>query len=331
MNTSILVRCFLSVSIAAALLAGCGSPPIGAPGAMLQTSAIATHAERDGSWMLPEAKGEDLLYVTTLYSVKVYSYPAGKHVGTLGNVPGSGQECVDAAGDVFIASDRVILEYKHGGKKPIGTFTQSGYNPGDCASDPMTGSLAVTWSNFSSDQFNGYVAVYQHASGNPTTYSLSGMVPTWCGYDDKGNLFCDGEPNHGSAFRFAELPKGGSALESVSLNQSIGFGYSVQWDGKYLTVQDSDVNKIYGFAISGSAGTLKRTVALVQAPSEYDLSPTWIVGKRVVAANIAIINNQPIGKADYYRYPQGGLAIKDISVGDDTAPHGVTVSLAPGR
>ncbi len=38
---------------AAALLAGCGGsqPPIGAPGAMPQTRAIATHAERSGSWL----------------------------------------------------------------------------------------------------------------------------------------------------------------------------------------------------------------------------------------------------------------------------------------
>jgi hypothetical protein len=39
-------------------LSGCGGsqPPIGAPGAIPQNSSIATHAERGGSWMLPEAK-----------------------------------------------------------------------------------------------------------------------------------------------------------------------------------------------------------------------------------------------------------------------------------
>jgi hypothetical protein len=40
-------------SCAAALLAGCGGsqPPIGAPGAMPQTSALTMHAERGKSWM----------------------------------------------------------------------------------------------------------------------------------------------------------------------------------------------------------------------------------------------------------------------------------------
>ncbi len=47
----------------AALFAGCGrsQPPISAPGAMPQTSAIAMHAGRGQSWMLPEAKNKDLL------------------------------------------------------------------------------------------------------------------------------------------------------------------------------------------------------------------------------------------------------------------------------
>ena len=42
---------------AAALLAACGGsqPPIGAPGAIPQSPAIAQHATRGKSWMLPGA------------------------------------------------------------------------------------------------------------------------------------------------------------------------------------------------------------------------------------------------------------------------------------
>ena len=59
-------RYALTSCVAAAMLTGCGGsqPPIGAPGAMPQTSAIATHADRGKSWMLPEAKSQDLLYVS---------------------------------------------------------------------------------------------------------------------------------------------------------------------------------------------------------------------------------------------------------------------------
>jgi hypothetical protein len=53
--------------VAGAMLVGCGGlqPPIGPAGAISQTSAIATHAERGGSWMLPDAKSvKRLLYVS---------------------------------------------------------------------------------------------------------------------------------------------------------------------------------------------------------------------------------------------------------------------------
>ena len=98
----------LSSCLAAAILAGCGGsqPPIGAPGAMLQSRAIPTQTAHGGSWMLPEAKGEDLLYVASSrsdqYSVSVFSYRSGKLVGQLKGFSDyvSGL-CSDSAGDVF--------------------------------------------------------------------------------------------------------------------------------------------------------------------------------------------------------------------------------------
>src|SRR6202034_4074319 len=65
MSTVDFSRYALSGCAAIAMLAGCGGsqPPTGAPGAMPQTSAMATHADRGKSWMLPEAKRKDLLYV----------------------------------------------------------------------------------------------------------------------------------------------------------------------------------------------------------------------------------------------------------------------------
>jgi hypothetical protein len=51
------------IYVAAAMLAGCGGsqPPIGGLGAMPQTSAIATHAERGKSWMPSYAASQNLL------------------------------------------------------------------------------------------------------------------------------------------------------------------------------------------------------------------------------------------------------------------------------
>ena len=58
MRTLALSRCALICFAAVALLAGCGGsqPPIGAPGAMPQASALATNAGRGTSWMSAEAE-----------------------------------------------------------------------------------------------------------------------------------------------------------------------------------------------------------------------------------------------------------------------------------
>ncbi len=299
----ILARSALSISAAAAFLAGCGGsqPPIAAPGSMPQTSPAATHANRGNSWMLPEAASDDLLYVSNVQNVTVYSYPKGRHVGTLRGFYRPLGECTDSASDVFIANQNTVVEYKHGGTRPIRTLTLSGYAPVSCASDPTTGDLAVTWdAGFSS----GYIAVYQHGSGTPALYNNGDMLFRFCDYDGTGNLFVDGGTKHGDLFEFAELPRNGNALINMSLSQNIGFGAAVQWDGRYVTVEDDDVNRIYRFTISGSNGVLKGTVDLGNAQGLYQ---TWIDGKKVVGADI--LSNT----VWYWKYPAGGSAIKSIT------------------
>jgi hypothetical protein len=78
----------LSSCLSVYVLAGCGGsqPPVGAPGAMPQTSALATHADLGKSWMAPKAKSDDLLYIAAGPvdgRVYVYTYPKGRLVGTL--------------------------------------------------------------------------------------------------------------------------------------------------------------------------------------------------------------------------------------------------------
>ena len=168
-------RYAFSISTTAAMLAGCGGsqPPIGAPDALSQSRAIATHAERGGSWMLPESKSRDLLYVSSANngSVYVYSYPQLKLVGTLSspNSTATG-ECVDKMGDVFITTTNeqqssTIYEYKHGGTQPVAELSEPGSGTG-CAIDPKTGNLAVANISDSSNPSNPYfgdVAVFANA------------------------------------------------------------------------------------------------------------------------------------------------------------------------
>src|SRR5512135_2959015 len=73
----------LSGGIAAASLAACGgSQPPTATRAMPQSGAIARHADHGGSWMLPGASSDDLIYVVSNPTV-VLSYTSGKLVGTI--------------------------------------------------------------------------------------------------------------------------------------------------------------------------------------------------------------------------------------------------------
>jgi hypothetical protein len=259
---------------------------------------------------------EDLLYISNVSTVTVYSYPRGRHVGTLKGFYRPEGECSDAAGDIFIADGNNVLEYAHGGTKSIGSFSLSGYAAVSCAVDPTTGNLAISWdAGFS----NGYVAVYQNAMGNnPSLYNNGSMLFAWCGYDNSGNLFVDGQIE-GSGFRFAELPKGSSTMKNITLDQSIEFEGPVQWDGKYMAVGDNELYRIYRFAISGSNGTLEGTVNLGSAQGVYQW---WIQGKRVVGSD------DSANTAWIWDYPAGGSPIKSITKAV-FHPFGATISKAP--
>ena len=268
----------------------------------------------DSSWMLPEAKSEDLLYITNVYTVTVYSYPQGKLVGTLKHFYRPAAECSDKAGDVFIVDGGIIYEYAHGGKKPIQTLSTSPLGGQGCASDPTTGNLAVALDY--GDSY-GDLAVYPQAKGTPTLYSNAKMLFNFCGYDDSGNLYADGI-FEGVGLGFVELPKGGSGLIKLTLNQSLEAAGAVQWDGRYLAIGDDEVNKIYRFAISGSSGTLEDTVSLGDAQT---VMQWWIQGKKVIGAD-----DIP-STVWYWDYPAGGNSIKAITKGV-FHPFGATISVA---
>jgi hypothetical protein len=116
---------------AAMMLAGCGGspPPSGAPGAMPQTSALAAHADRGRSWILPEAKRiKALIYASDSNSsnaVDVYDYNNRKQVGRLTGFDRPFGECIDARGDVYITNSDsdTTVEYAHAGSSPLKTFT----------------------------------------------------------------------------------------------------------------------------------------------------------------------------------------------------------------
>lgn len=309
----------VALPAAIALLAGCNggaSQPVLGPSTSAQSLRLPVfgqkamsrheHPDRSRSWMSPHAKKDDLLYLTDeeADAVYVYSWPRGKMEGTLTGFYAPNGECVDKAGDVFVANEDTsqIFEYAHGGTSPINTLNDADEYPVGCSSDPTTGNLAVT--NIDTTRGGeGSVAIYADASGSPTTYTAPNFYYYFfCAYDDKGNLFVDGT-NNGSTFEFAELPAGSSTFETIALNQSIDFPGGVQWDGKHVAVGDQEQPYIYEFAIKGSSGS---EVGSTPLDDTNDVSQFWIQGRKVVAPDFLNSEEQ------IFKYPAGGTAIKTI-------------------
>jgi len=329
-----LSRYTLAMGAAAALLAGCGGspPPLGEPGTMLQSRSATKDADRSGSWMLPEAKSEDLLYVSNVTQSEVYvlSYPMGKLVGTLTGFHTPVGECVDAAGDVWIAnafSPPEVIEYAHGSKTPTATLSDAGGEPVGCAVDPTTGNLGVT-------NANGGLAVYQNAQGSPTMY-MDPDISTYyyCAYDYAGNLFADGYPGVGI---IVELPRGGSALETITLSKSDAVPISIQWDGSDLAIVDErgapfGAIPVEHVQVSGSEGTVVATT-LLKSPGDRrptsDAPQYWISHNRIVGPDRDRHGGHALTIL-LWSYSRGGAPINAIYKGHTDGLEGTVVSLAP--
>jgi hypothetical protein len=276
---------------------------------MLQTFTRATRAERGKSWMMPEAKSEDLIYaVGGCGGTCVLSYPKGKLVASLnvGGYTGAGV-CTDSSGNVFIGNDTTVVEYAHGRKNPIRALNLPGSVAYGCAVDPKTGDLAVTFNGASTN-----IAIFKNASGNATTYSAQ-LNAQYCGYDDEGNLFVDGLD--GQALALAELPQGASAFTDLTVS-NLGFPGQVQWDGQNITVQTINKRniKIYRLAVSGSS-------ANVSGITSFDINrwsgASWISGSKVFIPFLNVGHSVRPNRIGVWNYPQGGKALRSIK---DFAP-----------
>jgi|HubBroStandDraft_4_1064222.scaffolds.fasta_scaffold00014_64 hypothetical protein len=324
----------LSFVAVAVLLAGCGGDVGSAP---MQTSLLppsnilgSAHTKRADSWMLPEATSEDLLYVSDAAGVvDVLSYPDGKLVGVLKGFSSPAGLCSDAAGNVFVTdtNNLNILEYRHGAKKPLKTpLNDFGHYPFGCAVDPGTKNVAVA--NYASTLKNGpgSVSVFVGGKGEPHSYQNTAFnAYFFCSYDDKGNLFVDGADYGSYHTLFAELANGSSTLTSVTLDKTIGYPGGVQWDGKYIAVQDTYGHAIYRFSISGSSGTSMGAVHIKGDKSGL-LAQFWIDGNTVVVPyGTKPRETRSVG---LWPYTGGGSPTKGFAVEHATELVGATVSLA---
>ena len=310
-------RYALTIGAASVLLAGCGGsqPPIGAPGAMVQSRAVA-QASHGKSWMLPEARVADLIYATGgCGGVCVFSYPEAKLKASISLTFPVGGDCSDNEGNVFVTNDTQVLEYSHGGTTPIATLSLPG-STGACGVDPKTGDLAVTCCGGSA----GNVAIFANASGTPMLYS-AGNGASYLGYDNNGNLFVSGYINGQNAL--AELPFGGSSFIPIMLKGKPGGPGQVQWDGNYITIENQkDHESIARLRISGSTASVVGKTAL-KGPKWATQS--WITGNAVITPYSA--RGGVTNRIGAWLYPKSGkIVVKIGDFGPNTTILGVTLS-----
>lgn len=307
-------------SLAAATLVACGSagsPSLPAMSVAAQRAAL-NRAHR-GSWMSPLAKSAgQLVYVSSQATNEVYAYtyPGGKLVGTLAGFARLLGLCSDTKGDVFVvdAGASEIVKYAHGGTAAIASLSDPSQFPYDCAVDPKTGDLAV--GNYVTLASNGNeepgdVAIYKRAQGMPNFYTMpvlshpeGGPQATYCGYDDKGNLFVDGieqvvTPSGGTteAPFLDELSAGQTKFVRIKVDKPFG-GSGIQWDGKYLAVGDPiylgrEESAVDRISISGTTGKVVQTWVVLGVGY---LSQFAVTGNEFIAAD-----NQN-GTVGFYQY-----------------------------
>ncbi|MBV9717808.1 MAG: hypothetical protein JOZ77_00695 [Candidatus Eremiobacteraeota bacterium] len=274
------------------------------PRAGFRARVLTSHGVKSRSWMLPEARAEDLIYVVGGCGGScVLSYPKGKLVGTIEGYHGVfSAACSDAIGNVFISNNAAVVEFAHAGTTPIATFSLPGDNAEGCSVDRTTGSLAVVFGITE-------VAIFTPSSGAPAIYN-STLEANYCGYDDAGNLFVDG--SNGQAPGLAELPKGGQTFLKLSISQSVGVAGQVQWDGSHITYESggrSNNNKISQLQISGSMATVVGTTSL-QGIRRNALQ-SWIYEGTVV---VPYGNHGPYAKnVGIWQYPNGGRPTRRIT------------------
>lgn len=121
--------------------------------------------------------------------------------------------------------------------------------------------------------------VYRKATAARKTYSQSSLsFYYFCAYDNKSDIFVDGE-NSNDQFVLAELSKKG-AWQNISLNATLGIPGNLQWRKRTLIVgnqgtQDGD-QALYEFSIKNTTATEVGSTPLTGAG---DVPQGWFQGK----------------------------------------------------
>jgi hypothetical protein len=326
MQISNLAKYATGVTVAAALLAGCSSGGSSAvsPSTGMQNAVRSGHLQTlkvGGLYlaaaMLPQVKPVQIApdkkkhhkskkgdqYISNFYGSEllVFDYPkSDASIGTISGVTDAQGECTQTGKKnywVVASGADEIEEFAFGGTSPIATLSESTGEPAGCAIDAKTGDLATTILG------TGDVVIFTGASGTGTTVSDGLDSSYFDTYDASGNLYVDGI-TESDTYGVVEMASGSSSFKAVTLNNSIEFPGEMQWDGKYVTLNDQEAHGIYQYTCSDDSCTSNNTVEL---DGTSDCVQTWISGKYVYCPDF------PNEVADVFAYPAGGSAIATLT------------------
>jgi hypothetical protein len=246
----------------------------------------------------------------------IFNYPASdKQIGTLNDV--GGQACTNVLYGYgkkivwIMAGPKQMSEYQVPTKLLKTLSLTAGNSPSSCAMN-TSGDLAV---GILEGPLKGGIVIFKNASGSGTYIKTPLLQELFDGYDDRGNLFFDGLASK-SPFQLDEIPKGSTTVQTITTSNTISFPGSVQWDGKYVTVEDQRANEIFRYTISGTKATLKSTIMLKGASN---CTQTWISSGYVLCADSG--NDD----GEVFKYPAGG-AVSAVLKGNFDIPLGTVAA-----
>jgi hypothetical protein len=219
--------------------------------------------------------------------------------------------CSDAAGDLYVTDINytgTIDVYTHGAIQPTGEVPLPGFDTNGCSVDPSSGDLAVADFRKQDGKKRGGVSIFTGAQGTPAFYQDPDI--DWyfgCTYDSNGNLYVAGATGKrlkkNDVTVVAELPRGGTRLQTLNVTFPFAHPTAPHWDGKYLVLGPADGSTLNRYVPSASGLALHGTISFTNG----DIS-------QYVIQNGTLVATAEGGNAfGFWRYPQGGVVIRTVA------------------
>lgn len=305
----------MKVPVRSAVIALAALVLLTACGAQNGTSIVPQSAMPQARQHRSSGSSGDLLYVALWHHLSIYSYPDLKRLKVVDTSPlvlGWWAASNPKNGDICFDNFSTVYILAHGATQPYATIPEPGTHSVssiDCAFDPTTDDLAITYNDDIYDGRN-WVALYKKPYNHrPKKYRDKGMIfIDHAAYDANGDLFIDGEDGRYCSCLIDEIAKGSDKLTELQENPELGAG-SLRWDGQYMTM--TPTSTINRFTVSGSTVTVvgKTLYDKVTNPEGFAIQGNtamgWVLHKGVKG------KERHIG---FWRYPYGQKPFKVIKV-----------------